>query len=50
MILPYERYLIILGYATRKERKKAILFKGFIFKNTGEIIETMQQTILQAVK
>ena len=42
-----EKYLIILGYATTKMGKRAILFKGFILDQNGTLQEQMEQTILQ---
>lgn len=48
IILPYEKYLIILGYATTKKGKRAILFKGFFLNGKGDIEEERERVILQA--
>jgi hypothetical protein len=50
MKLPYEKYLIILGYATFRQGKRSILFKGFIFNNQGEIENQMERIIFQKTK
>jgi len=42
-----EKYLIILGYATTKMGKRAILFRGFILDQNGTLQEKIEQTILQ---
>jgi hypothetical protein len=47
MKLPYEKYLIILGYATFRQGKRSILFKGFIFNSQGEMEKQMQRVIFQ---
>jgi hypothetical protein len=44
---PNEMYLIMLGYAVRRKGIKAILFKGFIFNQKGDLEKQMEQTILQ---
>lgn len=43
----FEYYLLILGFATRKDGNPAIRFKGYLFNNKGELEERMDQTILQ---
>jgi hypothetical protein len=45
---PYEKYLIILGYPTTKEKKRAILFRGFFFDENGEIKDKKERIIWQA--
>lgn len=42
-----ERYLLILGFATRKSGKPAIRFKGYLFDNNGELKNTKDRTLLQ---
>lgn len=44
----YENYLLILGFATRKSSKPAIRFKGYIFDNSGKLINTIDKIIFQA--
>lgn len=46
----FEKYLIILGYPTTKEKKRAILFKGFFFDENGEIKSKKERIIWQAGK
>jgi hypothetical protein len=50
MKLPYEKYLIILGYATTRNARRSILFKGFIFNNQGEIEKQMERITFQKTK
>ena len=45
-----ERYLLILGFSTRKRGKPAVRFKGYLFDNKGELKDTKDQTILQHYK
>ncbi len=45
-----EYYLLILGFATRKGGKPAVRFKGYLLNNKGELKDTMDQTILQAME
>jgi len=47
MKISQEKYLIILGYSTTKKSKRAILFKGFIFNQNGDLEKQMEQTIFQ---
>lgn len=44
----YEKYLIILGYATTYHKQRAILFKGFLFDQDGELKEQKEKIVLQA--
>jgi hypothetical protein len=48
--LMLEKYLIILGYATTKQRVRAILFKGFIFNGNGILEKQMEDVVFQAPK
>jgi hypothetical protein len=50
MKLPYEKFLIILGYATTRNSRRCILFKGFTFNNQGEIENQMERIIFQKTK
>jgi hypothetical protein len=47
MKISQEKYLIILGYSTTKKAKRAILFKGFIFNQNGDLEKQMEQAIFQ---
>lgn len=46
--LPSEKYLIILGYATTKDGKRAILLKGFFLDSNGKITDERERVVLQA--
>jgi len=45
--LEQEKYLIILGYATTKESKRAIMFKGFLFDSRGRITQKLERVVPQ---
>ena len=53
-IHPFESYLLILGFTTRKrpkgveKPKLAVRFKGYIFNNKGDLTTFKDRTILQA--
>lgn len=47
-LVPFEDYLLILGFTTRKGRKLAIRFKGYLFNKDGELTETKDRTIFQS--
>jgi len=46
--IPYERYLFILGFPTRKQGKPAIQFKPYYFDETGKPTMGAECIILQA--
>lgn len=50
MTSPLEKYLIILGYTTRKAGKRAILFRGFFFDEKGDLEKRKQYIIFQAIE
>ncbi len=46
--IPYERYLFILGFPTRKQREPAIQFKAYYFDERGKPTIGQEYVILQA--
>lgn len=45
-----EKYLVILGYATTKAGRRAILFRGFFFDSRGNLESKKEHVISQAKK
>lgn len=46
---PFEDYLLILGFATSKEKKRAIRFRGYLLDREGKITEPPKdRTIFQS--
>lgn len=45
---PSENYRLILGFPTRKSRRLAIRFKGYLFDGKGELTDTKDRTIFQS--
>lgn len=42
-----EKYVFVLGFATRKEGKKAILWKGYFLDKTGEVTSMKERVTFQ---
>ena len=42
-----EKYLVILGYTTTKEGKRAIAWKGFLFDKSGNLTQRKERVIMQ---
>jgi len=42
-----ERYLVILGFATTKERKRAVQWQGYIFDNEGKQAKLLERVTFQ---
>lgn len=43
-----EEYLIIFGFATRKEGQSVILWKGYTINNVGKLLDTQTKVVVQA--